>query len=159
MADTLEVEHAGFKIRYQENENKWRCWDLDIDGPQLSTVKTKISNMMAAERRITPTHAVYWSTHSAPEVILITMVAATKPDRHGNTREARQVWANNAKGERQKFAIEYLYPLDDEMKATLAQQKELADEHRALYKKISDLRESAQKRPKLAIDKLPKQED
>lgn len=159
MADAMEVEHAGFKIRYQENENKWRCWELDIDGPQLSTVKAKINNLMAAERRIVPTQAVHWATYSAPEIVLITMVAATKPDRHGVSREARQVWASSDKNDRKKYQIEYLYPLDLEMLAILAQHRTLAAQSTILNKKISDLREAAQKRPKLAVDALPKQED
>jgi hypothetical protein len=47
MSDALETDHRGYKIRYQENEDVWRVWALNFDGPTLSSVKAKIDRHLA----------------------------------------------------------------------------------------------------------------
>jgi hypothetical protein len=42
----LTTRHRGQHIRYSENEDVWRCYELDLDAPKLSLLKTKINKAL-----------------------------------------------------------------------------------------------------------------
>ena len=136
---TLEVEHAGHKITYSENESRWRCWDLDIDAPQLAAVKAKITAFYAAERKLVPTDAIYWREYSSPEIVSVVMIAGDKK-RDVHERNDRQVWAIKADGSRGKFETSCLRVLDDASRQHMAEYHLLAAEANALRKRMAALR-------------------
>jgi hypothetical protein len=43
----LETEFRGYRIRYSENEDVWRCHSLDMDGANLTQLKNKIGRYLA----------------------------------------------------------------------------------------------------------------
>lgn len=43
----IETEHRGYKIRYAENEDVWRCHTLDMQGDTLTQLKNKINRHLA----------------------------------------------------------------------------------------------------------------
>lgn len=48
----IETEHKDYKIRYSENEDVWRCWELDLEAKTLSALKAKINQIDAAGRKL-----------------------------------------------------------------------------------------------------------
>jgi hypothetical protein len=55
---SIETEHHGYKIVYSENEDRWRCWEMECDGKSLSAVKAKVAAILSATRKIEPAPAV-----------------------------------------------------------------------------------------------------
>jgi hypothetical protein len=47
----IETEHNGHRVTYAENEDVWRCWDMNVEGKTLSAVKTKLNKLDADARR------------------------------------------------------------------------------------------------------------
>ena len=43
----IETEHRGYKIRYAENEDVWRCHALDMQGDTLTQLKNKMNRHLA----------------------------------------------------------------------------------------------------------------
>lgn len=43
----LETEFRGYRIRYAENQDVWRCHELDMDGATLTQLKNKIGRYLA----------------------------------------------------------------------------------------------------------------
>lgn len=43
----IETEFRGYRIRYSENQDVWRCHDLDMDGTTLTQLKNKIGRYLA----------------------------------------------------------------------------------------------------------------
>lgn len=148
-----EFEHAGYKITYAENEGRWRCWDLDLDAPQLSTLKSKITAFLATERKLTPTPAVYWREYGDPEMITITMVVAA-PAKAGNQDPA--VWGTDSKGDRAKYRVRDLLVLDDALKAKIIEYRSLKKQVSALNEKMRPLRMN---NTTVDIATLPKMEE
>lgn len=42
---SAQVEYRGYTIRFSENEEKWRCWDIEFGHEKLSKVKERIDKM------------------------------------------------------------------------------------------------------------------
>jgi hypothetical protein len=63
MTIPIETEFRGYTIRYAENEDVWRCHQLDMDGSTLTQLKDKIGRYLARIARaaeVTPAfHYVY----------------------------------------------------------------------------------------------------
>ena len=151
---SLEVEHAGHKITYSENESRWRCWDLDIDAPQLAAVKAKITAFYAAERKLVPTEAIYWREYSSPEIMSVVMIAGDKK-RASYENSSRSVWAVKADGSRGKYTADDLKVLDDDARAKMAEHKKLAAQVSALQKQLAAIRKSLKP---LDVATLPRQD-
>lgn len=52
MSDTPSVEHRGYKITYSENQDVWRCWDINYESAKLSLVKQKIDAVERQHRKL-----------------------------------------------------------------------------------------------------------
>jgi len=129
---SIETEHNGHKITYSENEDVWRCWQLDMDGKTLSALKQKINQHDASMRRIKPT--VAWAVRSwgGPEKVTLTLIADDK-----------EVWAVDEEGRRQKRAFKDLRADTPETLAAFAE-----------YQHFTKLERDYGKLAKAALDKL-----
>lgn len=79
---TIETEHRGYKISYAENEDVWRCWDLEEDAPTLSALKRKIDKHDKARRTATEViPAVRISSGGGLSQVSIHMLAEAPSDR------------------------------------------------------------------------------
>jgi hypothetical protein len=47
----IETSHNGHVITYAENEDVWRCWDMNIEAKTLSAIKAKLNKVEADARR------------------------------------------------------------------------------------------------------------
>jgi len=48
----FEIEHNGVTIVYADNEDKWVCYPLELEADKLSTLKSKITKVLAEARRV-----------------------------------------------------------------------------------------------------------
>lgn len=49
---SIETKHGEHTIAYSENEDIWRCWDMNVEGKTLSAVKQKLNKIDAENRRV-----------------------------------------------------------------------------------------------------------
>jgi hypothetical protein len=68
---SIETEHHGYKITYGENTDVWRCWELDVEGKTLSSVKAKIASILSQSRKIDATPAYYIQSWGRVEKITV----------------------------------------------------------------------------------------
>jgi hypothetical protein len=47
----IEVTHNNHQITYAENEDLWRCWNMNVEAKTLSALKTKLNKLDADARR------------------------------------------------------------------------------------------------------------
>lgn len=50
MAD-IQTEHRGYTVRYSENEDNWRCYDLDLEDASLAKLKERIDKLLLKVRK------------------------------------------------------------------------------------------------------------
>lgn len=58
----IETEYRGYNLRYVENEDIWRCFDLDIEASKLSALKSKVAKIDndARKAEATPVFVIQW---------------------------------------------------------------------------------------------------
>jgi hypothetical protein len=52
MAGTPELEHRGYVIRYSENDDVWRCYDINYQNVSVGKVKAKIDAVEREHRKM-----------------------------------------------------------------------------------------------------------
>ncbi len=144
---TLETEHNGYKIHYAENEDVWRCWDLNLDGKTLSAVKAKINTEIKRAREITAMPALVFDASYSTEAreVVITLIA----DEKRVWTLGRGRWGDQNK--REKTNIELLFADNDENRKTLAEMKALSEQVSAINGRIKRLKEAI---PRLTMTDL-----
>lgn len=72
---SIEIEHGGYKVRYDEQADVWRCYDLDLEAKTLSALKTKINKVDADARRVDNVAVFKMSEHDRrPTAAFITLI-------------------------------------------------------------------------------------
>lgn len=70
----ITTEHAGHEITYSENEDVWRCWNLDAEAKTLSALKAKINKHLAEARRIGNVRVWKIEWGDAPALHVVTLL-------------------------------------------------------------------------------------
>lgn len=71
--DAPTVQHRGYEIHYSENQDVWRCYDLDYEHARLGKVKEKI-DAIEREHRKMARQAIYISNDGqAKEVVIVSI--------------------------------------------------------------------------------------
>lgn len=70
----IKTEHNGHGVRYVENQDVWRCWELDVEANTLSALRAKINKIDADGRRLDNVNVLLLeydgSSHEAVATIL-----------------------------------------------------------------------------------------
>lgn len=140
---SLETTHAGYQIHYSENDDLWRCWELDLDAPSLSALKNKINQWDAKARRLSNIPVLILSQYDRKP----SRGTATMIDRDGGVWCAVETATRHhgVKSERKKLKPESLILDNPEGRSAIAELQRLA--------KIED---EAREAVKAARDKLPR---
>lgn len=151
---TLETEHNGYKIRYAENEDVWRCWVINLDGKTLSAIKAKINTEIKRAREIDAMPALAFDSSygiTASDVV-ITLIA-----------DEKRVWTlgrgRMGNSKREKSNIENLFADNDENRKTLAEMKALFDRRNEIPDQIKRLRESIPRLTVADLSRIEKESD
>ena len=124
----IQTEHQGYKIRYAENEEVWRCWDLDLQSKSLAALRTKIA---AAARKLRVAQAAgleVWVGNSwGGGDMKLGVIDALDPD---GKRAAVFIGQAGGDGKRQrsKFDIANLLPRNPDQDAKIATMRSLLSE-------------------------------
>jgi hypothetical protein len=71
----VSVEHNGKKIVYSENQDVWRCWEMDLEAKTLSALKNKMNKVDAEARRLGNVAAFIMEEHQQkPTPVVLTMI-------------------------------------------------------------------------------------
>ncbi len=102
----LGTTHRGFDIRYSENEDVWRCYDIDVDGATLSAVKRKIDRHIAESRKAErmPAIEIPHSSFFGEEVVEV-LVTAIADKRRLSSKD--KVWVTPASKRRRRDKDRY----------------------------------------------------
>lgn len=113
----IKTEHNGREITYAENQDIWRCWDLEMEASTLSALKAKLDKFDADQRRVAQVPAFrIGSMYERPEKepVQIVLVVAEKDIPEWHKSEGPQVWVvpTSKKGSksRQKVSLSSLMP-------------------------------------------------
>lgn len=70
----ITTEHAGHEIVYSENEDVWRCWNLDAEAKTLSALRTKINKHLAEARRVDNVRVWKMEWSGGPKLCAVTLL-------------------------------------------------------------------------------------
>lgn len=118
-----EVEHRGYVIGYSENEDVWRCWDIDFSSAKLSAVRQKIDALERGHRKFSRP-AIFVGYSDAPKPCVIVSLDEdrdrcwTTTDRQLTDRYGRAV---DGKLRRQKVSLSQIIDDTPENQALVAQ--------------------------------------
>lgn len=70
----ITTEHSGHEIVYSENEDVWRCWNLDAEAKTLSALKTKINKHLNEARRLDNVRVWKLDWGGTPELYGVTLL-------------------------------------------------------------------------------------
>ena len=146
---SIETTHRGYKVTYAENEDVWRCWDLEEDAPTLSGIKRKIDKHDRARRATTELiPALYLNEYQGVREVSIHLLAEAPSDaRH--REHSGKVWVYTAPGAnkaREKVELKNLAAL---------QHPDTAGAIKALETARAELKE-AQAKAKAAFEAVPR---
>lgn len=48
---SIETAHRGYTVRFSENEDNWRCYDLDLENASLAKLKEQIDKLLLKVRK------------------------------------------------------------------------------------------------------------
>ena len=48
---SIETAHRGYTVRFSENEDYWRCYDLDLENASLAKLKEQIDKLLLKVRK------------------------------------------------------------------------------------------------------------
>lgn len=113
----IETEHLGFKIVYSDNRDVWFCYELDLDAPILSKLKTKIDAFERRSRKIAnPWPVIYFDYHDRPSRVAVVSVDKYKDSTRENWQKC---WIVTASGAREHVSVGQLAPISFETEANL----------------------------------------
>lgn len=134
----IKVTHQGYDINYSENEDIWRCWDLNVEAASLSKAKQKINKIVANALKNMDIECYLLSRYGGSDIEIARITS-----RDAKTGEFWVVKTGNERRERVK--AEYLIPYTKEIADKLEEVKRLSAAGRALYKQAEDVRKSIKK--------------
>lgn len=70
----ITTEHSGHEIVYSENEDVWRCWNLDAEAKTLSALKVKINKHLNEARRLDNVRVWKLDWGGTPELYSVTLL-------------------------------------------------------------------------------------
>lgn len=138
----IEVEHNGEKLAYSENRSLWYCHALNLEAPQLATLKTKVNAFLAKQRRVAGIECLFreYSGNNRFERGKIVLIDG----------DGKHIWVEGNNG-RRKITPDNAWLVNDDNMAKMEAFKVLRDEAREANKKANDALEAI---PRVTIDGL-----
>ena len=84
----IETEHKGYKITYSDNEDVWRCWELNVEHEKLSKLKQRIDRLSLEARKEAAFDARYIGPGYRNAGTLVRVVQVLKDGDRGHYRNA-----------------------------------------------------------------------
>ena len=70
----IETEHKGYRISYSDNEDVWRCWELNIEHEKLSKLKQRIDRLSLEARKEAAFDALRIQYNGRAELVRVVQV-------------------------------------------------------------------------------------
>lgn len=137
----IETEHKGYKIRYSENEDVWRSFELDLDAVSLGALKRKIDLVERQARKAAQTPVFVARFNSTPVAATITGKAEGSAYRKGE-----HVWVF-LPGEKRRTKVSI-----DEVIEDTPENRALIEKHRDFLRAA----DAAQRAARAALEVIPR---
>lgn len=143
---SIEIEHNGHTIRWNEGKDTWECYALKVEHPKLTVVKTKINQIDAETRRVNNVEVIALEGYMNLGVKRVT-VTLIDDEKHVWTVEKR----GNQGASRSKEPITSLIEDTPANRALILRAKELDAEADAARKVASEAWKAL---PRLTLERL-----
>lgn len=136
----IETTHRGYKIRYSENQDVWRCHEFDVEGETLSKCKDRLNKAIRdSAKGFEAIEIGYFGTRR--------ITVNTPVDDKGT------YWCNVEGHGRRKLPAKDIALLTPEVEAKLAEYARLDDEVKALIRRRDALLKGIERATSEEIDK------
>lgn len=149
---SLETTHNDHTISYNENNDVWQCRELDLSAKTLSTLKTKINDFDAKERKLGKNGValLYLGDWKNTDGVKVRATMLNKAMEDGSNHAA--VWISYIDSKtREKTGIHALVLDTPENHAVLAEAKNLEADAALLSKKAAAMRQNIKR---LTVEEL-----
>lgn len=113
MSDIEDIKHNGYTIRYREDENVWSCYALSLEAKSLKSLRQKINEIDAVQRRVDNVKAINVRNYGGNTPCEITLIH----DEHECWIKER---GRNGSSSRSKTSFNSLVLDNEENRAALA---------------------------------------